>query len=124
MATSSFAIRDLREGRGSLLHVLSVVTIVSLILGIAAARRHTITAHKSNMLGSWMGLVGAFVGAVAVPARAIPTFVVSNPAGALTAFGAVVALTGGLIGLAHVIVRFKQESAPRSEGLSRLRTNR
>ncbi|WP_432503396.1 DUF2306 domain-containing protein [Kineococcus arenarius] len=101
VATSSFAIRDLRDGRLSLLHVLSVVTLVSLVLGIRAARRHDVRAHRANMRGSWFGLVGAFLGAVAVPDRAVPTFVVTEPLGALAAAGATAAATAGLIALAR-----------------------
>jgi len=53
------------------------------------------------MRGSWFGLVGAFIGAVVVPDRRVPTFVVTDPLGALTAAGAIVILTAALIGLAH-----------------------
>ncbi|GEL19115.1 DUF2306 domain-containing protein [Pseudonocardia asaccharolytica] len=101
VATSSFAIRDLSEGRLSLLHVLSVVTLVSLVAGILAARRGDLRGHRSAMLGSWLGLTGAFLGAVAVPGRLIPTFVVTEPLGALAAGATVVALTVALILLAR-----------------------
>lgn len=105
VATSSFAIRDLRDGQFSLLHVLSLVTLVSLVIGVIAARRGRITPHRASMRGSWIGLSGAFIGAVAVPNRAIPTFTVSHPLGALAALAAVVALTAGLIGIAHLAER-------------------
>lgn len=105
VATSSFAIRDLRGGQLSLLHVLSVVTVVSLVLGIRAARRHDVRAHRANMRGSYLGLVGAFVGAVAVPDRAIPTFVVTEPLGALAAAAAIAGTTAVLIALAHAVGR-------------------
>lgn len=101
VSTSSFAVRELRDGRLSLLHVLSVVTLVSLVMGVVAVRRRNITRHRASMRGSWFGLVGAFIGAVAVPERRIPTFVVTDPLGALTAAGAIVILTAGLVWLAH-----------------------
>lgn len=105
VATSSFAIRDLRDGRLSLLHVLSAVTLVTVTLGVVAVRRGNLAAHKGNMRGSWFGLVGAFVGAVAVPRRHIPTFVVAEPLGALAALVALVGLTVAVIGLSRAVDR-------------------
>ncbi|WP_435745916.1 DUF2306 domain-containing protein [Nocardioides sp. SYSU DS0663] len=105
VAASSFGLRDLRDGRLSLLHVLSVVTLVSLLLGVRAARRHDVPAHRGCMYGSYLGLVGAFAGAVAVPDRAIPTFVVTEPLGALAAVAATAATTVVLIVLAHAVSR-------------------
>lgn len=105
VSTSSFAIREIRHGRLSLLHVLSVVTLVSLIIGVVAIRRGNVRRHRSAMRGSWFGLIGAFLGAVAVPQRRIPTFVVTDPFGAVAACAAIVALTLGLIWLAHALDR-------------------
>ena len=105
VATSSFAIRDLRDGRLSFLHVLSVVTLVSLVLGIRAARRHDQQGHRAAMRGSYLGLVGAFVAAVAVPGRTIPTFVVTDPLGAAAAAAAVVATTAMVVLLGHAAGR-------------------
>jgi hypothetical protein len=89
VAVTSFWIRDLRQGSLSLLHVLSVITIVSVTLGIIAARRGDIARHRGNMLGAWLGSLGAFLGAVAVPQRLIPTLVVDRP---LTAAAAVIGI--------------------------------
>jgi uncharacterized membrane protein len=101
VATSSFAIRELRHGRLSLLHVLSLVTLASLVLALVAIRRGRVDQHRAAMRGSWFGLVGAFIGAVAVPDRRIPTFVVTQPLGATAAAAAVVGLTCGLVWVAH-----------------------
>ncbi len=120
VTTSSFAIRELRHGQLSLLHVLSVVTLVSLIIGVLAVRHGNVARHRGAMRGSWFGLIGAFIGAVAVPERRIPTFAVSDPAGAFAAAAAIVALTLGLIWLAH---GFDRHSASPSEcGADRRRT--
>lgn len=105
VALSSFWIRDLRPGELSLLHVLSAVTLVTVTLGVVHARRGNIPAHKGTMRGSWLGLCGAFVGAVAVPDRVIPTFVVTNPQGALAALTALATLTALLIWLGARITR-------------------
>ncbi len=91
VAVSSFAIRDLRPGQLSLLHVLSVVTLVTVTMGVVQARRGNIESHRGFMRGSWFGLVGAFTGAVAVPDRLIPTFVVTEPVQAAGALAAVAA---------------------------------
>jgi uncharacterized membrane protein len=104
VATSSFAIRDLRDGKLSLLHVLSVVTLASLISGIVGARRGSITQHRAGMRGTWLGLFGAFIGAVAVPSRLIPTFMVTSPLGALAAFGAVLVTAAVVVVLAGLPV--------------------
>lgn len=72
VATNSFAVRKLRQGQLSLLHVLSAVTLI---------------------------------GAVAVPQRAIPTFAVTNPSGAMTVLFAVVATAAVVVALALVFDR-------------------
>ncbi|WP_336920964.1 DUF2306 domain-containing protein [Aquipuribacter sp. SD81] len=105
VATSSFAIRDLRDGRLSVLHVLSVVTLVALVLGVRAARRHDRQAHRGNMLGSYLGLLGAFAGAVAVPDRLVPTFVVTRPLEAVAAVLVLVACWVVVVGGAHAWAR-------------------
>jgi uncharacterized membrane protein len=92
VAVTSFWIRDLRHGSFSLLHVLSVITIVSVTLGIIAARRGDIARHRGNMLGAWLGSLGAFLGAVAVPQRLIPTLVVDRPLTAVAAVTGIAAI--------------------------------
>ncbi|WNV74273.1 DUF2306 domain-containing protein [Geodermatophilus sp. DSM 44513] len=116
VATSSFAIRDLRDGRLSFLHVLSVVTLAGVLLGLRAARRHDVRAHRVHMRGSYFGLVAAFVGAVAVPDRLIPTFVVTQPLRALGAAAAIALTTAVLVALAHAAGRRRPDvvsGAPR-----------
>ena len=111
VAVSSFAIRDLRDGQLSLLHILSVVTLMTVTLGVVHARRGHIEAHRGMMRGSFLGLVGAFIGAVAVPDRTIPTFVLGEPVQALTALAA-----AALCALAIVVVGSLRMPALRSAG--------
>lgn len=85
VAITSFWLRDLNPGEFSLLHILSVVTLVTVTLGVVMARRGNLPAHKGNLRGSWLGLCGAFIGAVAVPDRTIPTFVMTQPVDAVVA---------------------------------------
>ncbi len=88
-AITSFWIRHIADGAFSWLHVLSVVTLVTVTLGVVQVRRGNIAAHRGNMVGSWLGAVGAMVAAVAVPGRMIPTYAVDRPGGALAFLGAV-----------------------------------
>ena len=112
VASSSFAIRDIRDGQFSLLHALSLVTLTALVLGIRAARRHDVQGHRGNMLGSYLGLLGAFVGAVAVPDRLVPTFVVTQPLQAAAALATLALLWVALVGGAHAWAR-RQRARPR-----------
>ncbi len=120
VATSSFAIRELRHGQLSLLHVLSVVTLVSLLIGVVAIRHGNVARHRGAMRGSWFGLIGAFIGAVAVPQRRIPTFAVTDTGGATLAAVTIAALTFGLIWLAHGFDRHLP--SPSERGTDRRRT--
>jgi uncharacterized membrane protein len=100
---TSFWIKELNPGEFSAIHILSVVTIVTVSLGLFAAIRGDIRSHQGNMIGSWLGLVGAFIGAVAVPVRHIPTFVVTEPAQAFVAFVAVLVTTAVVVRAARMV---------------------
>ncbi len=105
VAITSYWIRDIRDGEFSLLHILSTVTLVTVTLGVLNARRGKIAAHKGNMRGSWLGLCGAFIGAVAVPDRVIPTFVVTQPIDASIAVLLIAGLTVLLIRVGALLAR-------------------
>lgn len=105
VAITSYWIRDIRDGEFSLLHILSTVTLVTVTLGVVSARRGNIAAHRGNMRGSWLGLCGAFIGAVAVPDRVIPTFVVTRPMDAALALVLLVGLTVALIRIGALLTR-------------------
>lgn len=112
VATSSFAIREVRHGQLSWLHLLSVVTLVSLILGIVRIRRGNIAGHRAAMRGSYYGLLGAAIGAAVVPDRRIPTLAVTDPAGAAAAAVTVVLLTAAVIALAHAVDHWRPTARP------------
>lgn len=103
VAVTSFWIRDIRAGQLSWLHVLSVVTLVTVTLGLVSAWRGRIEAHRRQMRGSWLGLIGAGVGASAVPDRLLPQLVVTSPAGALLALVAVLLTTAVVLTLGRVL---------------------
>lgn len=65
-ALSSFWIFGLRNGAGpSLVHLLSAWTLVALACAIYFIRRGNVRAHKAFMIGTFLGLVGAGLGALA-----------------------------------------------------------
>jgi uncharacterized membrane protein len=74
---TSFGIRTM-DGGFNWLHGLSVLTFCTLSAGIWAARKGNIRAHRSLMAGSYFGLVGAFAGVLAVPARRIPQLAIHD----------------------------------------------
>ena len=65
-ALSSFWIFDIRRGAGpSVIHLLSAWTLVSLGLAVYFIRRGNVRAHKGFMVGTFIGLAGAGLGALA-----------------------------------------------------------
>jgi uncharacterized membrane protein len=113
VAFSSFWIKELRPGEFSLIHLLSVLTIVTVSLGVWSAWRGNIASHRGNMIGSWCGLLGAFIGAVAVPVRLVPTLVVTRPADAAIATVLVLLVS------ATIVVASGVSSAGRAAGSAR-----
>jgi uncharacterized membrane protein len=92
---SSFAIRELRPGRFSFIHALSIFSFVTLTIALWAARTGRVRTHRNFVIGSYIGLVGAFIGAVVAPLRYIPQQVVHRPVEfALAVFGCVVVALG------------------------------
>ena len=71
VALSSFWIFEIRHGTGpSLIHLLSVWTLISLALAVWFIRRGNVRAHRGFMIGTFIGLVTA--GALALaPGRAL-----------------------------------------------------
>ena len=62
-ALTSFGITELKTGRFSLIHLLSIATLGFLVLGVRRARRHQVRAHRRTMLGLTFGalcVAGAF----------------------------------------------------------------
>jgi uncharacterized membrane protein len=68
---TSFGIRTLSDGF-SWLHALSVLTFITVTAGVVAAVRGNIPSHRAFMRGSYFGILGAFIGVLAVPERRIP----------------------------------------------------
>jgi uncharacterized membrane protein len=70
-ALSSFWIT--RSGSYSWIHLLSAWVLVALSLAVYFIRRGNVRAHRGFMLGTYLGLVGAGLGALA-PGRILHLF--------------------------------------------------
>lgn len=75
---TSFGILTI-SGTFGLLHGLSLFTAGTITVGVIQARRGRIRSHRAFMIGSYLGLVGAFVGVLAVPTRRIPHLAAQEP---------------------------------------------
>ena len=96
-AGSSFWIQQIRPGNFSWIHGLSAFTIVTLTLGLWHARRGNIRAHAGNMIGTYAGLWGAFIGVAAVPSRLVPQAFQQDWAGMTLITVGIVAVGLGLV---------------------------
>lgn len=73
-AISSFWITGIGHGRFSLIHLLSVWTLISLALAIYYIRHGRVKPHRGHMVGAFVGLVGAGFGAALDPGRIVGGF--------------------------------------------------
>lgn len=107
-AISSFPIQMMNDGHLSWIHALSTLTIITLSLGLWHGRRRHMRQHAANMIGTYAGLIGAFIGATVVPTRLLPETFASNPAAMLAIGTSIVA--AGLAAVA-LIARMLPEPA-------------
>jgi uncharacterized membrane protein len=112
-AISSFWIQELRPGNFSWIHALSVLTIVTVSLGLWNARRGNVPAHAGNMIGSYLGLLGAFVGVVAVPNRLIPQAFQNDWLGMLVITAAIVGAGLAFVAIVIRVIGRRTGSGPR-----------
>lgn len=68
-ALSSFGIAEIRDGRFSPIHILSLVTLVSLIVAVRAARRGDVRRHRLVMLWLTFGALLVAGGFTLLPGR-------------------------------------------------------
>lgn len=107
---SSFFIQELDPGHFSWIHGLSAFTFVSLSIGLWAAltargRAGRARVHRGCMTGSYLGLIGAFIGAVVVPVRDIPQWAMHQPLTLTAAAIACVAVAAAVIALSSRVSR-------------------
>ncbi len=73
VALSSFWLLDINKGSFSVIHLLSLWTLISLAAAIWFIRRGNVRAHKAFMVGTFLGRAGAGLGALA-PGRVLHLF--------------------------------------------------
>lgn len=113
VAVGSFWIGGYASGLGLFLHGLAAWTVISICTGVLAARRGAIRVHRGFMLGSYLGLLGAFVGVISVPSRRVPSWFSAHPL-AMSAVAVVIIAAG--LATAGIIRRTAKgrEQQPRS----------
>lgn len=61
------------------LRALAVWTTFSVIMAVIQARRGNIDKHRGFMVGTYFGLIGAFVGVLAFRTRRVPAWFIAEP---------------------------------------------
>src|SRR3954465_7756459 len=97
-AGSSFGVRALHPGHLSWIHGLSAWTLVSLTVAVWAARTHRRRLHRDFVVGSYFGLVGAGIAAMAFPVRLAPQLMLHRP---VVFVGAVLAMSMAAVAVAR-----------------------
>jgi uncharacterized membrane protein len=104
VAFSSFGIKRLHPGHFSWIHGLSAWTIISLTVALWAAMTHRIDLHKGFVAGSYFGLLGAGIAAMAFPQRLVPQTAMHAPLSLLAA-------VAGVTVVAYFVVRVAAHSS-------------
>lgn len=68
-AVSTVFVRELNHGALSWIHLLIPVTLLGVVGGLAAARRHDVRRHRSVMLGLYLGALVIAGGFTLLPGR-------------------------------------------------------
>jgi uncharacterized membrane protein len=105
VAISSFWIRDTATGRFSWIHILSVITIVSITAALIAIRRGDVTTHAISMTMTYLGLIGALIGVVAVPTRLVPRSFAADPVQMILLTAGITAVALGAVALGSAFAR-------------------
>src|SRR3954470_3866304 len=117
-AGSSFGIRALHPGHLSWIHGLSAWTLVSLTVALWAARTHRRRLHRDFVVGSYFGLVGAGLAAMAFPVRLAPQLLVHRP---LVFGGVVLAVSFAAVAVARGCGLWSRRADDRRTGVRRRR---
>lgn len=101
---TSFGIHTLNGGF-TWLHGLSLLTFFTVSMGIYTIIKGNVKSHKAFMTGSYFGIVGAFIGVIAVPSRRIPQLFITDISTGLQWAAIIATASWAIIALAHM--RFK-----------------
>jgi uncharacterized membrane protein len=105
---SSFWIKALHPGHFSWIHGLSVWTFLTLTLAYWSARTGRRKQHRHAVVGTYFGLLGAGIAAMAFPVRLAPQLLVHRPLVFLGAVAVAAALTTVAVRVARPPARGKQ----------------
>lgn len=94
------------------LRALAVYTLFSVTSGVCKARKGDIAAHRGFMVGTYFGLVAAFVGVVAFRSRLVPSWFVAYPLMMSLVAVAIIAVTGFIVGGVLLTQRRRPAVAP------------
>jgi uncharacterized membrane protein len=109
VAAGSFLFGGYSNALDVFLRALAVWTLISTTAGILLARRGNIRHHRGFMIGTYLGLLGAFVGVVAVRRRLVPSWFAAHPMMMSIIVVAIIAVTGFLI--AAVVEFYRRQPA-------------
>lgn len=98
---TSFGIQTLNGGF-SWLHGLSLLTLVTVSVGLWAAVTRRIEMHKAFMRGSYFGILGAFGGVIAVPTRRIPQLAMHDLPTLIMWVAGIIVVSFAVIGITSV----------------------
>ena len=118
---SSFWVKELRPGHFSWIHGLSLWTLFSLSMALWAALTHRREQHRAWVVGSYLGLVGAGLAAMAFPVRLGPQLLVHRPVVFAAAVVAIGALTAVVVRLARRPRRRPGSAGSRTHELAAVR---
>ena len=100
VAFSSFGIKRLDPGHFTWIHGLSAWTIFSLSMALWAAATHRVDQHRQWVVGTYLGLLGAGIAAMAFPQRMVPQTAVHHPLWLVLGVFGITAVAAGIVQLA------------------------
>lgn len=106
---TSFWIQTLNGGF-TWLHALSILTFITVTAGLVTAIKGNIKSHKAFMQGSYYGVLGAFIGVIAVPSRRIPQMALFDLPSFVTWVSLIAVVTMAIIGISHASIFDKEKT--------------
>jgi uncharacterized membrane protein len=113
---SSFWIKQLHPGHFSWIHGLSAWTFLTLTFAYWAARTGRRGRHRDAVVGTYCGLVGAGMAAMAFPVRLGPQLLVHRPLVFAAAIAVAAMLTTAVVQIARRPARRQPRRAPAERG--------
>lgn len=106
---TSFGITTLNGGF-SWLHGLSLLTLVTVSVGLYAVFKGNIASHRAFMQGSYFGLLGAFIGVITVPSRRIPQMAMHDTSSFIFITAMIIIISFAVMGLTELLSKNKKNT--------------